>query len=28
VRYQGYRVGCGRDKRLASLWGDAALPDR
>jgi len=24
VRYRTYRVGCGRDARLQSLWGDAA----
>jgi peptide-methionine (S)-S-oxide reductase len=24
VRYYSYRAGCGRDKRLADLWGDAA----
>jgi peptide-methionine (S)-S-oxide reductase len=25
VRYNLYRVGCGRDRRLAELWGSAAL---
>ena len=25
VRYQGYRLGCGRDARLKKLWGDKAL---
>jgi peptide-methionine (S)-S-oxide reductase len=24
VRYQAYRVGCGRDERLRELWGSAA----
>jgi peptide-methionine (S)-S-oxide reductase len=24
VRYQSYRLGCGRDRRLEELWGDAA----
>lgn len=24
IRYQYYRNGCGRDKRLKELWGDAA----
>jgi peptide-methionine (S)-S-oxide reductase len=24
VRYQSYRLGCGRDRRLRQLWGDAA----
>jgi peptide-methionine (S)-S-oxide reductase len=24
VRYKFYRAGCGRDRRLAELWGDAA----
>ncbi len=24
IRYQYYRSGCGRDKRLKELWGDAA----
>lgn len=24
VRYKTYRVGCGRDRRLKMLWGDAA----
>ena len=24
VRYQTYRMGCGRDQRLKELWGDAA----
>jgi peptide-methionine (S)-S-oxide reductase len=24
VRYQTYRTGCGRDRRLKELWGDAA----
>ena len=24
VRYRSYRLGCGRDKRLAELWGDKA----
>jgi len=24
VRYQTYRLGCGRDARLRQLWGDAA----
>lgn len=24
VRYKTYRVGCGRDRRLKALWGDAA----
>jgi peptide-methionine (S)-S-oxide reductase len=24
VRYNAYRVGCGRDARLRELWGDAA----
>ena len=23
VRYKSYRYGCGRDRRLAELWGDA-----
>ena len=25
VRYKTYRQGCGRDKRIEMLWGDAAL---
>ena len=25
VRYKTYRQGCGRDKRVEMLWGDAAL---
>ncbi|WP_127142872.1 peptide-methionine (S)-S-oxide reductase MsrA [Pelagibacterium montanilacus] len=25
AHYQRYRVGCGRDNRLAELWGDRAL---
>ena len=24
IRYSYYRNGCGRDRRLSSLWGDAA----
>jgi len=24
VRYRSYRLGCGRDRRLAELWGDRA----
>ena len=24
VRYQSYRFGCGRDQRLAQLWGKSA----
>jgi peptide methionine sulfoxide reductase msrA/msrB len=24
IRYKFYRAGCGRDQRLAELWGDAA----
>lgn len=24
ARYKSYRVGCGRDRRLVELWGDAA----
>lgn len=24
IRYKFYRAGCGRDRRLAELWGDAA----
>lgn len=24
VRYRSYRLGCGRDRRLAELWGDEA----
>lgn len=24
IRYQYYRAGCGRDRRLKELWGDAA----
>jgi peptide-methionine (S)-S-oxide reductase len=24
VRYRSYRLGCGRDRRLAELWGDKA----
>lgn len=24
VRYQSYRLGCGRDRRLQELWGDKA----
>jgi peptide-methionine (S)-S-oxide reductase len=24
VRYHSYRAGCGRDRRLQALWGDAA----
>jgi peptide-methionine (S)-S-oxide reductase len=24
VHYQAYRLGCGRDRRLKELWGDAA----
>jgi peptide-methionine (S)-S-oxide reductase len=24
ARYESYRVGCGRDRRLKELWGDAA----
>jgi peptide-methionine (S)-S-oxide reductase len=24
IRYQYYRNGCGRDRRLKELWGDAA----
>jgi peptide-methionine (S)-S-oxide reductase len=24
VRYRSYRLGCGRDRRLEELWGDAA----
>jgi len=24
MRYQQYRMGCGRDRRLKELWGDAA----
>ncbi|HSP07933.1 MAG TPA: peptide-methionine (S)-S-oxide reductase MsrA [Acidobacteriota bacterium] len=24
VRYESYRLGCGRDRRLKELWGDAA----
>ena len=24
VRYSSYRLGCGRDRRLKELWGDAA----
>jgi peptide-methionine (S)-S-oxide reductase len=23
-RYQRYRAGCGRDRRLKQLWGEAA----
>ncbi|MEO1149287.1 MAG: peptide-methionine (S)-S-oxide reductase, partial [Cyanobacteria bacterium J06638_22] len=23
VRYKVYRFGCGRDQRLAQVWGDA-----
>jgi peptide-methionine (S)-S-oxide reductase len=23
VRYQSYRLGCGRDRRLKELWGTA-----
>jgi peptide-methionine (S)-S-oxide reductase len=23
-KYQSYRQGCGRDRRLKELWGDAA----
>ncbi|MBK8231498.1 MAG: bifunctional methionine sulfoxide reductase B/A protein [Candidatus Eisenbacteria bacterium] len=25
LRYQGYRLGCGRDARLKKLWGEKAL---
>lgn len=25
VRYQAYRLGCGRDVRIAQLWGDQAF---
>ncbi len=25
VRYKFYRAGCGRDQRLAELWGDATM---
>jgi peptide-methionine (S)-S-oxide reductase len=25
VRYHSYREGCGRDRRLAELWGKAAV---
>ena len=24
VRYKTYRIGCGRDRRLADIWGEAA----
>ena len=24
VRYRTYRSGCGRDRRLQEIWGDAA----
>ena len=24
LRYRSYRVGCGRDRRLAELWGKSA----
>lgn len=24
ARYKSYRLGCGRDRRLAEIWGDAA----
>ncbi len=26
VRYNAYRIGCGRDDRLKELWGDRAAP--
>lgn len=26
VRYEAYRLGCGRDARLRELWGNAAAP--
>jgi peptide-methionine (S)-S-oxide reductase len=25
VKYEAYRIGCGRDQRLRQLWGDVAL---
>ena len=25
VRYQAYRIGCGRDARMKQLWGDIAM---
>ena len=26
LRYQSYRWGCGRDRRLAEIWGDSKAP--
>lgn len=26
IRYNAYRIGCGRDDRLKELWGDRAAP--
>jgi len=28
VRYHAYRLGCGRDRRLAELWGKSGAQAR
>ena len=28
IRYNYYRWGCGRDKRLEALWGSAAVDNK